>query len=821
MERERIMNRRAYPDNKISPYIIVAVTYALYAAVFAAYHDLAGIGVVSLAIIPIVGGGWYFGARGGVLVAILATLFNTLILRLEGHSFIVLFDTPGNLIGTFSLIFIGIVVGRLGTVSRERREALFKLEKNELDRQIHTNFLELLNEITGMALEANSLDTTLKILVEEIGKLFKSNDSFITFWDETNHLPLPVAAYGSISEIYPYIQFEPSDRAPTTSAIEAGKPIAITDLDNSSYIDPKIAAIFPSRSMLALPLIVANRKLGALLLGYKKTQTFDDNDLSRAQVAAEQIALVLSKSLLLEEERKRVKQLTALHDISLISIEVDNEDELINGVTNIIGQNLFTDNFGILLLDEQTGILQAHPSYRFFSSEERGVMDVPIEKGITGQVARTGKAQRIGNVHRVEEYVEIDDRTVSELCVPIKFKEQILGVINVESTKRDAFNEDDERLLITLAGQIATAMEQIRKAQAERKWLDQLAHSNDLIYALAQITTHIEKAFDADDIIQNLGIELGKIDLTCIMAIYDKERGFFTVNYTSMEPKFLEIVENGLGHPLIKYTFSRDKLNLDNIHYPTVLSNPAVEIEMLFANTRWEGILEILQKLGVGPETEPLRLPLVFEDNLLGIMWIWGKGVKRTDLPILSIFAKQIGVSLERARLFQEVQSLALTDPLTSLQNRRSLFELGRVEFSRALRMERPFCCMMLDVDHFKLINDDYGHPTGDQVLRELATRCKNSVREGDLIGRYGGEELMVLLPETDREIAFQVAERLRISIEEASIKVLNGEVHVTVSVGVAAKDDYTTDLETLIARADQAMYIAKHKGRNCVAMSK
>lgn len=79
----------------------------------------------------------------------------------------------------------------------------------------------------------------------------------------------------------------------------------------------------------------------------------------------------------------------------------------------------------------------------------------------------------------------------------------------------------------------------------------------------------------------------------------------------------------------------------------------------------------------------------------------------------------------------------------------------------------------------------------------------------------------MVLLPETDRETALQVAERLRISIEETSIKVLNGEVHVTVSVGVAAKDEYTTDLEILIARADQAMYIAKHKGRNCVAMSK
>jgi diguanylate cyclase (GGDEF)-like protein len=813
------MNKLPIIQHKSFPYIAVAFVLLLYSVVFMLFHDRAGSGAASLAVIPVIAASWYFGIRGGIFIAVLSILVSAFLL--------IIMDRQQDIFGLsndlriFILILIALITGKLGTMTRERSEALVRLEASEKRQRAQMNFLELLNNITSTALEANNLDLTLNILVERIARLFEANDAFFTFWNPDKNIPTPTAAYGSISDIYPYIQFEPEDHTPTTSALEFGHPLAIGDMDNSPYVDSKIASIFPSRSMLALPLLVQNRKLGALLLGYTKLRPFDASDISHAELTAEQVALVLAKSLLLEEERKRVKQLTALHDISLISIEVDNEDELINRVTDIIGQNLFPDNFGVLLLDEKLGTLRVHPSYRFFSSEERGFMDLSIEKGITGQVAKTGKAQRIGNVRRVSEYIDMDDRTISELCVPIKFKEQILGVINAESTKRDAFTEDDERLLITLAGQIATAMEQIRKAQAERKWLDQLAHSNDLIYALAQITTHIEKAFDADDIIRNLGIELSKIDLTCIMAIYDKERGFFTVNYTSMEPEFLEIVENGLGHPLIKYTFSRDKLNLDNIHYPTVLSNPAVEIEMLFANTRREGILEILQKLGVGAETEPLRLPLVFEDNLLGIMWIWGKAVKRTDLPILSIFAKQIGVSLERARLFQEVQSLALTDPLTTLQNRRSLFELGRVEFSRALRMNRPFCCMMLDVDHFKLINDNYGHPIGDRVLQELATRCKDSVRAVDLIGRYGGEELMILLPETERETALQVAERLRFSIEEASIKVSNGEVHVTVSVGVAAKDEYTPDLETLIARADQAMYIAKHKGRNCVAVSK
>ncbi|HEX9334040.1 MAG TPA: diguanylate cyclase [Anaerolineales bacterium] len=815
------MKKLAYPKNKSSPYIIIFITYALYAMLFALLRNSVGVVIGALAIIPVVGASWYFGSKSGIFIGALCVLNNIVQQIIGGYSLSETLLNSSEIIGFFVLTFTSYVVGSLKTAIQQRSSTILKLEQYERDRQSYTDFLELLNEITGLALEANSLEITLKILVERIGKLFKADDCFLTLWDETKGIPIPTSAYGSMSDIYPYIQFEPGEQTLTTSAMEARRPLAVTDIEDSPYISPKVAAIFPSRSMLALPLIAQRRNLGALLLGYNKTRSFNESDVIHAGLTAEQVALVLSKSLLLEDERKQVKQLTGLHDIALISIEVDNEDELINRVTDVIGQNLFPDNFGILLLDEQTGILHAHPSYHFFSLEEVHLMDVSLGEGITGQVAVTGKAQRIGNVRRTKEYLDVDDRTISELCVPIKFKEHILGVINAESTKRDAFTEDDERLLITLAGQIATAMEQIRRAQAERKWLDQLAHSNELIYSLAQITTHIEKAFTIDDIIQNLGTELNKIELTCIIAVYDKERDLFTVNYTSMKPDYLEIVEEGLGYPLIKYAFPRDKLNPENIFYPTVLSNPEDEIQMLFAHTRREGVLEILQKIDVGPDREPLRLPLTFEENLLGILWIWGENLTRADLPIMSIFAKQIGISLERARLFQEVQSLALTDPLTGLHNRRSLFELGRVEFARAHRMKRAFCCMMLDVDHFKKVNDTYGHPVGDQVLKEFAKRCKTSVREVDLVGRYGGEELIILLPETDRKTAMQVAERLRNSIAARPIKVSDTEVTVTVSIGVAEKDDNTTQLETLIARSDQAMYIAKHKGRNCVAMSK
>ena len=815
------MKRFTYPDNITFGYVIVLLLFAVYIALFRMHYATAGIAVAALATIPVIGAGWHLGSAKGMWTAFFIVLTNTLILMSDGYSLSFIFSGPDMLTGFVALGFIGWVVGSLGSMIREGRAAISKLEQYELERRAYTDFLEQLNSITGKALEADSLNSTLKILGEEIMKLFHAEDGYFSLWDETRHVPLPIAAYGSLSNVYPYVQFQPGDLTLATSVMEAQRPLGVPDIENTPYISPQVAAIFPSHSMLGLPLLAQNRKLGAFLLGYKNYRSFDERDLANAQITAEQIALVLSKSLLLEEERKQVKQLTALHDIALISIDVDNEDELINRVTDIIGQNLYPDNFGILLLDEECGALCAHPSYRFFSEEDRHMMELPIDQGITGLVARTGQAQRFANVLQAKEYVDVDDRTVSELCVPIKFKERILGVINAESTKKEAFTEDDERLLITLAGQIATAMEQIHKAQAERKWLDQLAHSNDLIYALAQITTHIEKAFSMEDIIRNLGEELNKIDLTCIMAVYDKERDSLTTKYTSMPPQLVKIVEEGLGYPFIGYRFPRNSLSSGSLLHPAVLSNPAEEIQLLFARLSINEVLKLLQEIGVGPKVEPLRLHLTFEENLLGVLWIWGQGLTKADFPIMSIFAKQIGVSLERARLFQEVQSLALTDPLTGLQNRRSLFELGRVEFARAKRMKRPFCCMMLDLDHFKSINDEYGHLIGDQVLQEFAKRCAHSVREVDLVGRYGGEELIILLPETDRKTSMLVAERLRTTIAATPIQVFNKKIFVTASIGVATQDENTIDLETLIARADQAMYMAKHKGRNCVAISK
>ncbi|HAV77536.1 MAG TPA: hypothetical protein DCX53_09320 [Anaerolineae bacterium] len=818
------LRKIGYPKKRSHAYTLVFSAFLVYVAIIIQSDVISRSSALSLAIIPVIGGGWYFGIWGGIGFTILSASLKFIIGN-QQESF---FNVTNN-IDILILLFISAVIGTLGSVTRERYEGMERLEYLESAREDYLKFLENLNEVTKLALRTHDYNQALEKLVDGIGKLFGADDCYFALWDDNAKLTTPVVAYGSMKETFPQMIFEPGERTLAMLVMEAGHPIPFYDLKSSTDITPKITSSFPSRSALGIPLIVGDTKIASFTLGYNDNRTFSDKELTYATNAAQQISLVLMKSQLLEDAQNQVRQLTALHNVSNAATQAETIDQLITDVTEIIGKNLFPDNFGFLLMAEDGNKLHAHPSYRFMRTQKVIPEEIQLGDGVTGQVALTGKSIRVGNIRHAENYINVDQQTKSELCVPIKFKNKVLGVINSESVRANAFTADDEQLLGTIAGQIATTIEQLRAVQAERKWLNQLARSNDLIYSIAHITTHIEKSLSPEDIVQTLGVELDKINFTCVLALYDKSRDVFITNYTSLDLDRLQQLENRIGIPLIHYTFTfQDYKDLfltgENIYQPVSVSNPSAEIQLLFINNRKRSYSKILERLGVDQNIEVFRLPLMFEDNILGILWIWSKTMSRVDLPIMSIFAKQVGISLERARLFQEIQSLALTDPLTGLNNRRSLFELGRIEFSRARRMNREFSCMMLDLDNFKKINDSHGHPAGDLVLQEFAEHCRNSVRDIDLVGRYGGEEIIILLPETDLKTAKFVAERLRTSLEKKTIKVSNHEasleLKLTVSIGIAGKDNNTLELETLMARADQAMYIAKHKGRNQVAVS-
>jgi diguanylate cyclase (GGDEF)-like protein len=174
----------------------------------------------------------------------------------------------------------------------------------------------------------------------------------------------------------------------------------------------------------------------------------------------------------------------------------------------------------------------------------------------------------------------------------------------------------------------------------------------------------------------------------------------------------------------------------------------------------------------------------------------------------------------ELGKALEEVQRLAITDSLTGLYNRRHFFELAEHELQRARRYRRSLSAIMLDIDHFKQVNDTYGHAVGDHVLKEVADSCRQAMLKEDVLGRYGGEEFVIMMPESNLVATCQVAERLRQSIAQKTIDTEVGPVMVTVSLGVITLDDECSTLETLLAGADQALYWAKRSGRNRVGKS-
>jgi diguanylate cyclase (GGDEF)-like protein len=176
------------------------------------------------------------------------------------------------------------------------------------------------------------------------------------------------------------------------------------------------------------------------------------------------------------------------------------------------------------------------------------------------------------------------------------------------------------------------------------------------------------------------------------------------------------------------------------------------------------------------------------------------------------VVARQIAALRENLKLLRELQQLASTDSLTGIGSRRHFYELAEREFYLSRRSGRPLAAMMVDIDHFKSINDSFGHAAGDSVLQSVARQCTDGLRAGDLIGRYGGDEIVILLPDANLEAALSAAGRIR--AQDVVVETPSGAVRATLSMGVAASGD-CGDLAELLHRADLALYEAKQAGRN------
>lgn len=243
------------------------------------------------------------------------------------------------------------------------------------------------------------------------------------------------------------------------------------------------------------------------------------------------------------------------------------------------------------------------------------------------------------------------------------------------------------------------------------------------------------------------------------------------------------------------------------------------------------------QALGVAEEALPLRVadedpssdvdgaPIVvcsvpFGGSELGRLALApGAASERDTEHLVALVARELGGPVRIAALMDEQKRLATIDPLTGLRNRRAFVEVARVEIARCERYELPMSLMLLDVDHFKHINDERGHAAGDAVLTALGNLISRQLRTPDVPARWGGEEFVIALPNTDAAGGHVLAERLRVAVSQLTIHHEGRPIPITASIGVAGFERGES-LESLVDRADRAMYTAKVSGRNRVMLA-
>lgn len=225
------------------------------------------------------------------------------------------------------------------------------------------------------------------------------------------------------------------------------------------------------------------------------------------------------------------------------------------------------------------------------------------------------------------------------------------------------------------------------------------------------------------------------------------------------------------------------------------------------------------------PETASrtwIAVPLLHKRDLLGVVVVGADPRERRfttdDLRLIEMFAQSAAIAIQNATLFSEIQRLARLDALTGALNRRSFYDEAQREMLRAERYRNPLSLIMLDVDHFKSVNDRFGHLAGDEALKAVVQVCMAQVRQADWVGRFGGEEFVVLLPETNLEGALAMAQRLCNAVESLHFPGRDESMCITVSVGVAERTPEMTRVEHLLNAADEALYRAKSRGRNCVS---
>jgi diguanylate cyclase (GGDEF)-like protein len=482
-----------------------------------------------------------------------------------------------------------------------------------------------------------------------------------------------------------------------------------------------------------------------------------------------------------------MQKIAILYDASQAVMSTFDLDEVLAQILGIVRDYFQIGNAAVLLYDPAAGELYVRKQ---FNRRDTEIRRIPIGEGLTGSAAKLKRPVYAADVTNHPRYINTVTTTKSELAIPLLIRDEVVGVLDMQSDRVNFFDDETIDLLTLFSTQASIAIENARLYSLEQRRARQM----EAINAIARQTTAL--------------IELDELlDKVCI-AILER----FTADHVS-----LLLLENGQ----LLLRAHRGKLT------PLLAAGDVIPTEAGLTSQALVLGKSVLQNdVSKAPDYVPgfaetraeVCVPLIFFGEKLGVLVLDSKtpnAFLESDVTPLESVADICAAAIQNAHHFESAKQLAYLDGLTGIFNRR-FFEMRIVEeLERAARYKSELSVIMLDIDHFKRLNDEFGHLLGDEVLRQVSSILQQHLRKGDVVCRFGGEEFAVLLPQASNESAMEVAEKLRRAIETFHFPGVPRPV--TVSAGTAHFPEFGETRDEVVSAADSALYLAKQAGRNCV----
>jgi diguanylate cyclase (GGDEF)-like protein len=487
--------------------------------------------------------------------------------------------------------------------------------------------------------------------------------------------------------------------------------------------------------------------------------------------------------------RESMQKIAILYDASQAVLSTVDLDEVLNQILTIVRDHFQAHNGAVLLLDpsQQELYVRAHLG----KSAVHVGFRVPLEQGITGAAARLKRPVYAPDVSKDSRYLAKVLETRSEVAVPLLVRNDVLGVLDLQSDQLDHFDGEMIDLLTLFSTQASMALENARLHSLERRRAEQL----EAINAVARQTTAVVDLDELLTVVCHVLLEWFRVDHVAVLLVEgDTLRLRAHEGHLTSSFSMGAMLSPGAG-------LAARALNTGR----SVIENDVTNVEGYVA--------------GFAETQSEICVPLIFFGEKLGVLALDSARKNAFDAedkqPLESV-ADICAAAIQNASNFDRMKQLAYVDGLTGIHNRR-FFEMRVVEeLERAGRFQGRMSAIMVDIDNFKKLNDEFGHLLGDEILRSVSSILKQQLRKMDMVCRYGGDEFAILVPETTGSNAVRVAEKLRRQIETHDFPGVPRPV--TISCGVADYPTHGVTRDEVVAAADTALYTAKQAGRNRVA---